>query len=95
MTNTLLTLQREAMMAAASFSPRNIRRAAPSRFMAPAFARPRLNANGVPSQSPGLRGTSYPGEKLVLRNLGLEDTIPLGLKQRTTSPRYSATSSNH
>jgi len=25
------------------------------------YARPKVNPNGVPSQSPGLRGTSYPG----------------------------------
>ena len=60
--------QRASMMAAVRFSPRNTRRAASSRAVPSTSARPLLNANGVPSQSPGLRGTSYPGLNPINRS---------------------------
>ena len=47
-----------------------------SQFQTCEVAKRSENPNGIPQQSPGLRGTSYPG---------LEDTIPLGLA--ATGPR--------
>ncbi len=60
--------QCEAMMVAVGFRSRSTRRAALSRVAPSASPRPRLNANGVPSQSPGLRGTSYPGLNPINRS---------------------------
>ena len=84
MMNTLLTLQREAMMTPVAFSPPNIRRETSNRFATSASSQPPLNADGVPSQSPGLRGTSYPGLNPINRSQPQR-----GCGQRIASSRHN------